>query len=242
MEGWIKIHRKILDWEWYDNLNTRVLFMHLLLTVNFEHGSWQGHDIWRGQRITSIRKLAKECGLSIKSIRVALEHLKTTQEVAHEGHGAFSLFTVLKYDDYQDRGTINGQVGAKSGQSKGNNIRIKRIKEEEEIKKEEFGDKSPTPSQKMIDFVTSVTYKDKLYYELLDDLEEKWKVPSENLSAELDKFVSYWTELNGSGKKQRWEMQKVFEVQRRLSTWFQNANKYSMGGRSEQPKGIRVIS
>lgn len=32
-------------------------------------------------------------------------------------------------------------------------------------------------------------------------------------------FAAYWTEPNGSGKKQRWELQKTFEVGRRFSTW-----------------------
>ena len=31
MSGWIKIHRKITEWEWYDDVNTFRLFMHLIL-------------------------------------------------------------------------------------------------------------------------------------------------------------------------------------------------------------------
>ena len=42
MEGWIKLHRQILDWEWYDDINVKVLFLHLLLTANYEDKKWQG--------------------------------------------------------------------------------------------------------------------------------------------------------------------------------------------------------
>jgi hypothetical protein len=34
MSGWIKIHRSILEWEWYEDTNTFRLFMHLILKAN----------------------------------------------------------------------------------------------------------------------------------------------------------------------------------------------------------------
>ena len=34
-EGFINLHRKILDWEWYDDINVFRVFTHLLLTVNW---------------------------------------------------------------------------------------------------------------------------------------------------------------------------------------------------------------
>ena len=33
--GFILLHRSILRWEWYGDLNTARLFIHLLLTVNY---------------------------------------------------------------------------------------------------------------------------------------------------------------------------------------------------------------
>ena len=43
---------------------------------------------------------------------------------------------------------------------------------------------------------------------------------------EIDNFISYWTELNKSGTKQRWELEKTFEINRRLTTWFRNKEKF----------------
>lgn len=48
------------------------------------------------------------------------------------------------------------------------------------------------------------------------------KVTPSLVEREFKKFHIYWTELNPSGKKQRWELQKTFEVKRRLLTWFTN--------------------
>lgn len=47
-------------------------------------------------------------------------------------------------------------------------------------------------------------------------------IPETLARQEVNKFVSYWTELNSTGKKQRWELEKTFEVKRRLVTWFSN--------------------
>jgi len=43
---------------------------------------------------------------------------------------------------------------------------------------------------------------------------------------EIKKFASYWTEPSRSGKKQRWEMEKTFEVKRRLATWFSRCQNF----------------
>ena len=45
--------------------------------------------------------------------------------------------------------------------------------------------------------------------------------------SELEKFISYWTELTKSGNKQRWELEKTFEVKRRLATWLDHFLKYN---------------
>lgn len=49
----------------------------------------------------------------------------------------------------------------------------------------------------------------------------------ENILAEIRRFTAYWTERESSGKRQRWQLQKTFEVPRRLSTWFQNQSKWT---------------
>ena len=52
--GFILLHRSILRWEWYGDLNTARLFIHLLLTVNYEPQRWQGIAVERGQRVASL--------------------------------------------------------------------------------------------------------------------------------------------------------------------------------------------
>ena len=42
----------------------------------------------------------------------------------------------------------------------------------------------------------------------------------------LDEFISYWTELNKSKTKMRFEMEKTFDVKRRLTRWQKNQKKW----------------
>lgn len=56
---------------------------------------------------------------------------------------------------------------------------------------------------------------------------ESTGIQKDTARRELKKFVSYWTEPTRSGKKLKWELEKTFEVKRRLSKWFENAGKWS---------------
>lgn len=99
--GYIKIHRKILEWEWYDDNNTYRLFTHCLLRANWKSGSWHGIKYNAGEFITSLATLAKETHLSVSQVRVALNHLKMTGEIADHRHGNARIITVVKWYDYQ---------------------------------------------------------------------------------------------------------------------------------------------
>jgi phage replication O-like protein O len=46
--------------------------------------------------------------------------------------------------------------------------------------------------------------------------------PKEELSA----FIEYWTESGENQKKMRYEMEKVFDIDRRLKTWMRNKEKW----------------
>jgi len=57
---------------------------------------------------------------------------------------------------------------------------------------------------------------------------------------ELKDFVSYWTEPNKSKTKIRWEMQKTWEMKRRIRTWMNN--KKVWGTKKEDNKYQVIIS
>lgn len=105
MEGFITIHRKILDWEWYSNSNVMRVFIHCLLRANYQERSWQGNVIGRGQFVTSVSKLSRELGLTPRQISGALDKLKMTNEIAIKTSNRNTTITICKYDDYQTIGS-----------------------------------------------------------------------------------------------------------------------------------------
>lgn len=118
-EGWICLHRKITEWEWYDDANTFRLFIHCLLRANHEPSKWRGVAIERGQFISSVAKLSAELKLTNKQIRGSLEKLKRTNEVASESCTQFTVFTVKNYHQYQSEGKRNGEQRASETANEG---------------------------------------------------------------------------------------------------------------------------
>lgn len=55
------------------------------------------------------------------------------------------------------------------------------------------------------------------------------------LSDEYDNFYSYWTEKNNKGKE-RWEMEKFFDIARRIKTWMTNSTKFKKNGTNNSEK------
>lgn len=101
LNGWVKLNRSMLDWEWYDDTNTKVVFLHLLLTANWEEKRYHGHVIKEGDTVVGLNALAEELGLSVRQVRTALEHLKMTGEITVKATNKFSIVTIENWAKYQ---------------------------------------------------------------------------------------------------------------------------------------------
>ena len=94
MEGWIKIHRSLLDWEWYSDTNCVRLCLHFLLKANYQSKKWKGLIIDRGQLVTSRGQLSEETGLSEMQIRTALDKLDNCGFITKSGTRKYTIITV----------------------------------------------------------------------------------------------------------------------------------------------------
>lgn len=101
MTGFISLHRKLLEWEWWEDHNTTRLFVYFLLKANWKDKKWRGKIIKRGSFVTSYAKIQNETGLTQRQIRTSLNKLKTTSEVTSKATSKNTLVTVVKYDLYQ---------------------------------------------------------------------------------------------------------------------------------------------
>jgi hypothetical protein len=102
MSGWIKLHRKFLDWEWFNKSEAVHLFLYMLIKANHKNAKWQGNDVKRGQFISSLGNISNATGISIQQIRTILKKLEKTNEIEVKSTSQFTIVTICKYECYQD--------------------------------------------------------------------------------------------------------------------------------------------
>ena len=142
--GYIKIDRKILKWEWYDDINTKTLFIHLLVMANWQDRNWHGIEIKRGQRVTSIANLAKETSLTPQKIRTCLTRLQRTGEIIVKSTNKFTIITIINYNTYQNTEVeANKQL---TNKQQTNNKQITTNEEYKNKKKEKNKDNTFVPT------------------------------------------------------------------------------------------------
>lgn len=115
MNGYVKLYRSLLDWEWYDDPAVFRLWIHLLLRANFTPGSWHGVAFERGELIASVPSLSAQTGLTQKQVRTALGKLKRTGEILARGGAGHTLITLSHWDRFQREGGPDGPGSAGEG-------------------------------------------------------------------------------------------------------------------------------
>lgn len=135
---YIKLNRKILEWEWWSDINTSRLFIYMLLKANWKDARFEGKLIPRGSFVSSIPKLSQETALTVREIRTAISHLKSTGEVTCKTYSKYTVFTVKNYCLYQSSDTQKDrQVTGKRHSNDMLTTTIEEKKEIKNIKKEE---------------------------------------------------------------------------------------------------------
>ena len=101
LNGFIKLHRKLIAWGWYQDYVVKDVFLHLLLTANFKETSWRSTTLKEGQLVTSYKHLSEDLGFSVQKIRTAIDKLKSTGEITTESTNKYTVITVVNWADYQ---------------------------------------------------------------------------------------------------------------------------------------------
>jgi biotin operon repressor len=107
--GWVKLHRKLLDWEWYSDHNTTRLFIHILLKASHKDRKWLGVDVPSGSFISGRKVLASEVGLSEQQIRTSLKKLKSTNEITIKATKSYSIISVNNWGLHQQSNQEDNQ-------------------------------------------------------------------------------------------------------------------------------------
>ena len=167
MGGHIKIDRRILEWEWYSDINTCRLFIHLLLKANWKDGRFQGTEVPRGSLVTSYNSLAKQTGLSVQNVRTAIKHLILTGEITSKQQAKFTVITVKNYDKYQLDNRVTNNLLTENQQA--SNKLLTTIEEGKKVRREESNINIPSAPDDKSPCAGSFLLNDGTSYEITEN-------------------------------------------------------------------------
>lgn len=105
-EGWVKLHRKMLNNPIFKDSEALHLFIYLLLRANHKPNRFLFNQremtIGRGQLITGIDQIFKDTKISRWQIRSRLDILGKLGILTRKTTNKFSIITICNYTHYQD--------------------------------------------------------------------------------------------------------------------------------------------
>lgn len=224
-EGFIKLYRQLQEHKlWLAEPFTKgQAWVDLILMVNHKKGQWFNgathEEIDRGCIITSEVKLAERWKWSRKKVRNFLEMLSKAQMLEQNKNSKRTYLKIIQYCVWQDTGTAKEHQknnGGTTEEQRGNtNKNVKNDKNEnniDEANKNSLLSKQADCEKRRLDFGMSLkAYAGKYERKMLSD------------------FFNYWSELNKSKTKMRFESQKTWELPLRLVTWENNKANWTKG-------------
>jgi len=105
MQGWIKLHRKILDHWCASEPEALAVWCRLMLEANHKTNKkmFNGKliEIKRGQLIFGLNAFSAKSGVSVSKIRRYLKLFETERMIDKQITSKFSIITITCFDDYQ---------------------------------------------------------------------------------------------------------------------------------------------
>ena len=210
MKGWISLHRKILD----NPILTRgrqysrfEAFVYMLLKANHkDNKALIGNNliiIKKGSFITSQKKLMKEFNWGSSRLRTFLKLLESDGMIETNTNTISTHITINNYKELQGLQTAN----------------------ELQTKHKQTANKMQTKTNNNVNNDNNVNKKE-IFIKKVFEFEKKYDKET------LDEFIDYWTEKNMSGTKMKYEMQKTFDVSRRLKRWVKNSKDWNVKPKS----------
>lgn len=135
-QGWIKLHRKLLQNPLSDRPLWFSVWIHLLLLASHEETSfiWNGEKkiIHAGEFVTGRKKLAKICGVSPGSVEDCLKYLERQQQIQQQKTNKFRLIKIRNWIQYQNSDSESNNRKTTERQQKDTIKNVKNVKNDTE--------------------------------------------------------------------------------------------------------------
>ena len=207
--GWISLHRKILDNPVLSRGRTYSrfeAFIYMLLKANHKDNKIvignQLISVKKGSFVKSQKKLMRIFNWGSAKLRAFIFLLKKDKMIDIKTTTQATMITIINYSSYQNIQKTNGKQTENKQKSNGKQTETnnKPNKDNKEIRETNF-------RQKSIDYFNKFLPKEQT------DL--------------LESFCDYWTESNTGGKKMKFEMQRTFQISRRITKWIKNNKEWN---------------
>ena len=237
--GYILIHRSIMDCPYYlgEKFDRAHAWLDLLLLANFKESTVKirGNTIQlnRSQMAHSTLQLAKRWGWSREKVSRFLNQLQNEQQIIYTKTRLTTIITIINYDKYQ---VLQQQNAHETLQQKKTSSTAK-----------SKVDLTTEPTTERTTNLTRYNKYNKEYKVVY--LPERAKAFKKTLRPFVDKygvellksFYEYWTEPNQSGTKMRFELEKTWEVGRRLVTWAKVDAEKKIKAKSTQSQHMHIL-
>lgn len=101
LSGFIKLHRKLLEWGWYSDCVVKDVFLHLLIIAKRYDETYLNEKLSPGDAIIRYKNLAQDLGFSVQQVRTAVKKLESTGEISLKSTNKFTVATIEKWAFYQ---------------------------------------------------------------------------------------------------------------------------------------------
>jgi hypothetical protein len=192
---------------------------------NFK-GVWIPKEIWESKTLT----------LQEKVFFVEIDSLDSSERGCYANNHYFADFfgisktrVSLVIKSLIEKGFITSTINIKEGNKrilKGSLIKVKGGLKQKLIH-------SNTISNTVSNTIKDINSRETEFENSLQPFLERYGA---NL---LNEFYLYWTEKNTNGKKMKFEMNKTFDVSRRLSRWSKNNFNTGKNGKQEKQEQLR---
>jgi DNA-binding transcriptional regulator YhcF (GntR family) len=222
--GWISLYRSISNhWLWKDPVKLQWWLIMLFEANHSKNKIVLGYDIYeieKGQSANSLRTWANLFNSNTKTVSkffILLEKDKMiTREIIGKGKRSTTLINITRYSDYQGvretqettlKTTLKTTQGKRNRDTNNNGNNYNNDNNEINIEERKL--------------------------KFADTLKPFLDNYSKSMIAD---FYSYWTEPNKSNTKFKQELQKTWDVSRRLKKWSEN----NFGNQTNKSKGGMV--